>query len=122
MNLTTIAARSFNTNKAFFEETVKKLGTPEGKAKIAKVQKLGELAKRLGHNQAAVALAWTLLNPHVSTILLGATKPDQLQANIEALEVLPKLTPEVAKEIEDIFQNKPEPVPSYGRARHYTSA
>jgi len=71
--------------------------------------------------QAALALAWTLTNPHVSTVLLGATKPEQLKANIEALEVLPKLTPEVLKEIEDILDNKPAALPDYGRSFHFSS-
>ena len=46
----------FETNKAFFSDKEKELNSPEGKAKIAKVTKLGELADRLGHNQVRQSL------------------------------------------------------------------
>lgn len=113
----------FATNKDFFSDKENELNSPAGKAKIAKVQKLGELAKRLdlGDNQAALALAWCLKNKHVSTILLGATKPQQLKDNFAALEVLPKLTDEVMKEIAEILDNDPAPLPTYGREHHFSS-
>lgn len=50
-----------------YADTVKELETDAGKAKIAKMRKLGDLAKRLGaSNQAALALAWAAKNPNVS--------------------------------------------------------
>ncbi|GAA5898978.1 hypothetical protein JCM5296_006977 [Sporobolomyces johnsonii] len=107
----------FKTNAEFYKDTIKELESPAGKAKIEKMRKLGDLAKRLGaSNQAALALAWCIKNPNVSSVILGATKPEQLVHNFEALDVVPKLTDEVMDEIEKILDNKPTLLPTYGRA------
>ena len=54
-----------------------------------------------------MAIAWCLRNPHVSTVILGASKEAQLEENLAALEVLPKLTPDVMDRIETILDNRP---------------
>lgn len=64
--------------------------------------------QQLGVSITKLALAWCLKNPNVSTVILGATKPGQLQENLKAPEVLPLLTDEVMDTIEDILGNKPE--------------
>lgn len=88
------------------------LATDEGKAKNEKVKKLKEYAeKKLGVSLAQLALAWCVKNPNVSTIILGASKVSQLQENIKSLELVPKLTPEVMKDVEDILANAPEHPP-----------
>ena len=56
-----------------------------------------------------LALAWVARNPNTSTVILGASKPEQVLDNLKALEVLPKLTPEVLEKIEKILGNKPAP-------------
>lgn len=76
-------------------------------AKIAKVKKLALLAAEMGVSLAALSIAWTIKNPHVTTAILGATKKQQLEENLKALEVLPKITEEVTQKIEGILQNKP---------------
>ncbi|GAA5968022.1 hypothetical protein JCM11641_003704 [Rhodosporidiobolus odoratus] len=107
----------YKTNPNFYEKQIKELESEEGKARQAKIRKLGEISKRLGgSNVAALALAWAASNPNVSSVILGATKPEQLEQNFEALKLLPKLTPEVLKEIDDLFENKPEQLATYGRA------
>jgi len=58
----------------------------------------------------ALALAWVAKNPNTSTVILGASKPQQIVDNLEALKVLPKLTPELMAKIENILENKPSPV------------
>ncbi|GAA6063237.1 hypothetical protein JCM10212_000339 [Sporobolomyces blumeae] len=106
----------FKTNAGVYDSTIKELETPAGKAKIEKMRKLGALAERLGaKTQAALALAWCLKNENVSTVILGATKPKQLEENFEALEILPKLTDDVMDEIEKILDNKPTELAKYGR-------
>lgn len=40
-------------------------------------------------------------------MILGASKPEQVVENLKAIEVLPKLTPEVLAKIEAILDNKP---------------
>lgn len=76
---------------------------------------LAKLASRLGISQAVLAIAWCLKNPNVSTVILGASREEQLRENLKALEAQSLLTPEVMEEIEQILQNKPEP-PPYGGA------
>jgi voltage-dependent potassium channel beta subunit len=78
--------------------------------KIAKVKKLSKLADEMSVSVAQLSLAWTLLNPNVSTAILGATKKEQLQQNLQALDVVEKLTPQVVQKIEKIMLNLPVPV------------
>jgi len=63
---------------------------------------LKPVAERLGCTLAQLALAWALVNPHVSTVILGATSVSQLQENLGCLAVLPLLTPAVKAELEAI--------------------
>lgn len=105
----------FTTNSTVYADTIKGLTSPEGIIKLNKVRKLGELAKTLGCDNAALALAWCAQNPNVSTVLLGASKPEQITQNLKALEVIPKLTKEILAEIDTIMDNKPAQLPTYGR-------
>jgi hypothetical protein len=57
-----------------------------------------------------LALAWLARNPNTSTVILGASKPEQVIDNLKAIEVIPKLTPEIMEKIEAILDNKPTPV------------
>ena len=107
----------FDNHKDFFDSTIKELQSPEGKAKIEKVKKLTAIAEKLGGNATQLALAWTAKNENVSTVILGATKVEQIQDNCKALKVLAKLTPELMEEIEKILDNKPKPPPNFGRER-----
>eukprot|EP01116_Phalansterium_solitarium_P008408 TRINITY_DN2229_c0_g1_i1.p1 TRINITY_DN2229_c0_g1~~TRINITY_DN2229_c0_g1_i1.p1 ORF type:complete len:356 (+),score=91.45 TRINITY_DN2229_c0_g1_i1:121-1188(+) len=86
-------------------------GTETGgaEAMISKAIQLRPIADRLGVSLAQLALAWTLLNPNVSTVLTGSRRPEQVKDNLGALAVVPKLTPAVQEEIEQILANKPEP-------------
>jgi aryl-alcohol dehydrogenase-like predicted oxidoreductase len=97
----------FATNSAFFKDTVEKLKSEEGQAKIEKVRKLTKVAEKLGASVSQLSLAWAAKNPNVSTVILGASKVEQIHDNIGALKLLPKLTPEVMEEIEGILGNKP---------------
>lgn len=65
----------------------------EGPARIAKVRKLAAVADSIGVPLAQLALAWCLRNPHVSSVILGATKRAQLEQNFGALDVAAKLGP-----------------------------
>jgi len=106
----------FDVNKVFFKDTVAGLKTEEGKKTIEKVKKLTQLAQdKLGCSVGQLALAWAASNPHVSTVILGATNPDQLKENFAALKVIDKLTPKIKEEIEAILDNEPTHPPTYGR-------
>ncbi len=74
---------------------------------FAKVEALGKLAKELGATLSQLALAWTLKNPHVSTTILGASRPEQLAENLKATDFVGKLDDAVMKNIEGIVKNKP---------------
>lgn len=73
-----------------------------------KVAQLLGLAADLGVSMPQLGVAWCLKNPDVSTVILGATKPEQLQETLTAPTILPLLTEEVMGRIEDILQNKPQ--------------
>lgn len=81
---------------------------PETKAQIEKVRKLTKVAEKLGGSVTSLALAWVIKNPHVSVAILGATKADQITENVKCLELYPKLTDEVMKEIDEILGNAPK--------------
>lgn len=72
------------------------------KAKNAAVTELSKIAAELGGNVAQLAIAWVNKNPRVSTVILGASKLSQLQDNLGALALTPKLTPEVMTRIDAI--------------------
>jgi aryl-alcohol dehydrogenase-like predicted oxidoreductase len=76
--------------------------------KLAKVQGLESIAKELDCTVAQLSLAWCLKNPFVSSVITGASRIEQLQENMKASEVAPKLTPEILARIEKIFGVKEE--------------
>ncbi len=82
--------------------------TPDGRQRLEKAKAFSSLAVEMSVKPAELAIAWCASNPRVSTVILGASKPEQLTQNLKALEVLPKMTPEVHTRIEKIFANKPE--------------
>jgi aryl-alcohol dehydrogenase-like predicted oxidoreductase len=84
-----------------------------GRQRIEKVQRLVPISEELGCSMSQLALAWCLKNPHVSTVITGASKPEQVRENMKALEIAPKLTTEVMDRIEAILDNKPEPESDY---------
>ena len=73
-------------------------------AKNKAVAELEGLAAELGGNVAQLAIAWVNKNPRVSTVILGASKLSQLQDNLGALALAPKLTPELLARIDAITQ------------------
>ena len=68
--------------------------------KIAIVRRLVPIAADLGCTMAQMSLAWCLKNPHVSTAITGASRPEQVTENMKALDVVPKLTPEIMARID----------------------
>ena len=69
-------------------------------AKNAAVAKLAGVATELDCTLAQLAIAWTVRNPRVSTVITGASRLSQLQDNLGALAVVPKLTPEMLSRID----------------------
>mgnify|MGYP001809760002 FL=1 len=79
----------------------------DGKKKLATVGELTALAKEIGIPMAHLGLLWCLANPHVSTVILGASKLSQLDDNLASLDNRDKVTPEVMAKIDEIVGNKP---------------
>ncbi len=75
--------------------------------RIEKVRQLQPLADELGCTMAQLALAWCLKNPHVSTVITGASRVEQVQQNMEALKFVDRFTPDLMEQIDQILGNKP---------------
>jgi hypothetical protein len=109
-----------------FKQTRESFEKEEGKLKIQKVRELTKLAEtgkiippspacqltarvlELDCKVHHLALAWVAINPNTSTVILGATSPEQVIDNLKALAVIPKLTKDVLDRIEGILENRPE--------------
>jgi voltage-dependent potassium channel beta subunit len=74
----------------------------QDKARNDAVGRLAEIAAELGCSLAQLAIAWINRNPRVSTVILGASRIEQLQDNLGALAVTPRLTAEVVERIDAI--------------------
>jgi voltage-dependent potassium channel beta subunit len=70
---------------------------------LEKVKQLQVVAGELGCTMPQLALAWCLRNPHVSTVITGATSPEQVRENMKAVEVQEKLNSSVMARIELII-------------------
>ena len=73
------------------------------------------VADDLGCSTAQLALAWCLTNPDVSTVITGASKPHQVEENMQALDVVDQIDDAVEARIEDILDNEPEPAQNWRR-------
>ncbi|AOW00108.1 NADP-dependent oxidoreductase domain-containing protein [Yarrowia lipolytica] len=110
----------FSPDKIKNDPMLKRLATKElesdsGLANAKKVAKFVELSEELGVKPANLALAWLLKQPHTSTVILGATRVEQLEENLQTYEILDKVTDEVLEKIEKIFDNKPARPENFGR-------
>lgn len=84
---------------------LKDILTPES---LEKTRQLGRLARELGTTLPPLSIAWLLRIPQVTSVITGATRVSQLEENLQALELLPKLSAEVLERIEAIMGNNPE--------------
>jgi len=84
--------------------------------RLEKVAQLSDVADDLGCTTAQLALAWCLLNDDVSTVITGATKPAQVEENMQALDVVDQIDSSVASHIESILDNEPDAAPNF---RHH---
>ena len=65
-----------------------------------KVRAVKAVADRLGVPMAQLALAWCVKNPRVSTVITGASKPEQVVENFKAMDVVALLTDDVMAELD----------------------
>jgi len=77
------------------------------------LMELGKIAASLGVPQSTLALAWCLKNPNVSSVILGATKTEQLKSNLLALDAASKIDTALKLRMDKLF-----PI-GYGEAEDY---
>ncbi|NOZ76008.1 MAG: aldo/keto reductase [FCB group bacterium] len=94
-----------------YEWLKKRFESEEIQEKAKKIADLLNVANDLGITMAQLALGWCLSNPNVSTVITGASRPEQVVENMKAVEVMDQLTPEILESIESILGNTP-PKPS----------
>jgi voltage-dependent potassium channel beta subunit len=70
------------------------------KAKNAAVAKLSGIARDLDCTVAQLSIAWCARNPHVSTVITGASRVAQAKENMKAADVIPRLTHDVMEKID----------------------
>ena len=70
-----------------------------------KIRALAEVADSIGATLAQFSLAWILKNPHVSSVILGVSKVEQLEENLKALDVKERITDEVMKKVDEILKD-----------------
>ena len=90
-----------------YEWLKEQMTNDQARQRLETVKALAGVAAELGTNLPRLALAWCLRNPHVSTVITGASRVEQLQDNLGALEVVSRLTPEVLERIEGLLGNAP---------------
>ena len=71
--------------------------------RLARANVLIPIAERLGVTPSQLAIAWCAHNPHVSSVITGASTVDQVRENMGALDALAALTPAIVTEIETAF-------------------
>uniref|UniRef100_A0A3Q3XBG7 Voltage-gated potassium channel subunit beta-1 n=1 Tax=Mola mola TaxID=94237 RepID=A0A3Q3XBG7_MOLML len=84
-----------------------KILSEEGHRQQVKLKELQVVAERLGCTLPQLAIAWCLKNDGVNSVLLGASRTDQLMENIKAIQVLPKLSLSILSEVDNLLGNKP---------------
>lgn len=89
------------------------LESDQGQQRIDKVRRMMPIADELGCSMAQLAIAWCLKNQNVSTVITGASKPEQVEENLKALEVVEKLSEDLIERIDEILDNRPKPLPDF---------
>jgi len=69
--------------------------------RIEAARRLGPVAEELGATRSQLALAWCAKNPRVSSVITGASRPEQVLENMKAVELLPRLDEGVMARIEE---------------------
>jgi voltage-dependent potassium channel beta subunit len=91
-----------------YEWLRKMFESEEGQRRIQKTRELTQVANELGTSMAKLAIAWCVKNPNVSTVITGASRVEQVEENMKAMDVVPQLTDDVMAKIESLLDNKPK--------------
>ncbi|KAG5672992.1 hypothetical protein PVAND_003073 [Polypedilum vanderplanki] len=100
--------RSKTQNSSWTEDEVAKEDrVEEARRHLEKIRDLNLLAEKLGCSLTQLSVAWSLKHEPVQCLLIGAKTTEQLTQNLQALQLLPRLSVSVMLEIERIIDNKP---------------
>ncbi|EDY82530.1 oxidoreductase, aldo/keto reductase family [Verrucomicrobiia bacterium DG1235] len=83
-----------------FDWMQEKLARLQAQGGVTVLQELAAIAEKLGASLPQLSIAWLLKNPNVSSVILGASRPEQLEQNLKALDILDTLNEEIMDEIE----------------------
>lgn len=86
-----------------YEWLKNRLMSENGQRQLTAVREIAKLATEIGTTMPRLAIAWCLKNPHVSTVITGASRVEQVTENMAAIDVVPLLTDEVMKKIDSII-------------------
>jgi len=75
--------------------------------RLVAVRELATVADEIGTTLPRLAIAWCLKNPHVSTVITGASRSEQVVENMAAMDVVPLLTDDVMAKIESVVSTAP---------------
>lgn len=73
--------------------------------RLERVAALEPIAGDMGASLAQFALAWCLQNPHVSSVITGASRVEQVAENMKAADFVDRFTPEVMARIDRVFED-----------------
>jgi voltage-dependent potassium channel beta subunit len=85
-----------------------RIESPQGRASLHKATELEPIARELSLSLAQLSIAWCLKNPHVSTVILGASNTQQLRENLASLDGVSRLGPQVMQRIDAVMDNRPQ--------------
>lgn len=88
-------------SRATYQEQIQAMLTSEN---LEKVEELIKIANHIETDLASFSLAWALRKPQISSLITGATKPEQLLNNLKALDV--EITLEIENQIDELFNFK----------------
>lgn len=100
-------SRLAQSDDGYIKGLRKTVGDDAWVKQLKQVEALKPIADELGISTAQLSLAWILKNPNISSMITGASRPEQVRDNVRALAVAEKLTDEVIEKIEAAIDTKP---------------
>ena len=93
-------------NLSGYEFLRERLESEVGRVMVDKANQLQQLADTAGIPLVNMALGWCLQNKHVSTVILGASKPEQLKQNLKTLDYVDQFDDSLMQQIDKIISNQ----------------
>ena len=78
------------------------IDSDRGQERMKRVSKYIEIANEYNLNPSKLAIAWCLLNKHVSTVILGASKLEQLIENLSSTDLISKFDDDLVNKLNNL--------------------